>query len=635
MQSPRRTAFVALALVVLVLLLVAAGLRLLFPGGVALAPAAAPDPSARGDVAPDLTAPAPRPPAGLPIRVAPPPAGPEASDARPATFEGRVVGAPTGAGIAGADLTFSRGGAAAAVRSAADGAFRFEPPEPGRWLLAAVTATGYFPFAPEWGHSPVQLDAAPGRHVTGIEIHLTPARELEGRVVDGEGKPVAGAEVRLLGAAGEAALVPIADRFTSDAAGAFRFAAPEGAVLEARKPGFLPGRAEVSTLAMLNGRVVVELGPAHAATGERGPIAGRVVAKGGGPIAGALVVAEGERRFGADIPAAQAVTEADGSFALRELDPGSYRITARAEGRAPGSVRRVEPGTRDVVVELASGGRLRGCVRAASSGAPVAPFTVLVFERRSALRLVPQRSRSVIDAGGCYALDDLEPGPAVAVISAPGFAPSPELAVEIPPPPGEAVRDAALEAGGRLSGVVLDDGSGAPIAGARLGVEGALSSAASTFPVLSEAVTAADGRFELGGLPRRVSILAAAAGHHARILGGVDVPSGGAVGPFEIRLRPAAEGEEPRVDLAGIGVVLAPLGDALAVTSVVVGSGAAEVGLTRGDLVREVDGRPVTELGLGGAIEAIRGAEGTFVVLRVERDGSTLELRVPRRLVRG
>jgi hypothetical protein len=627
MQSPRRTALLGLLAGLALLLAVFLGLRLLEPA----APARAPVRLGEVEAVPSRPA---RPPSGLPIVV---PAVPALSpDLLPASFEGRVVGTVTGAGIDGADLTFSRGGAAASTRTGPDGLFRFEPPEEGRWRLAAVTAPGFLPFAPEWGHSPVQLDAVRGRHVRGIEIHLAPAADLVGRVVDLDGSPVAGAEVRLLGAAGESALVPIRDRFTSGADGTFRFAAPEGAVLEARKDGFLPGRAEIDPLAIVNGQVTVQVGPAHRAFGAAAPVSGQVVAEGGVPVSGALVTAARERGFGvAGVPSAQAVTAADGRFTLPPLDPGSYRVTARAEGHAPDSRRRVAPGADDVVLELAAGGRLRGCVRAAGTGEAVAPFTVLVFARRSALRLSPQRSVSVIDPGGCYALDDLSPGPAAVVISAPGYAPSRELAVEIPVPPAEATADAALEPGGRLAGVVRDAATGAPIAGARLSVEGALSSAASTFPVLSEATTGADGAFVLGSLPRRVSVWAAAAGHHARILGGVDVPPGETAGPVVVALRPIAPGEEPRTELAGIGVVLAPRDDALVVAQVVPQGGGAEAGLAPGDLILEVDGRAVTDLGFSGAIDAIRGPEGTLVVLRIRRGERTFDARAPRRLVRG
>ncbi len=628
MESPRRAATLALAATLAALVLLAIVLR--DRDRPAPARPSPPFPAAPR-AAPLAGVP---PPAGLPIRVLAP-EGTPAPDALPPSFEGRVVSSATGAGIAGADLTFSRAGAAASVRAGPDGAFRFDPPADGRWLLAAVTSPGFLPFAPEWGHSPVQLDAVRGRHVRGIEIHLAPAVELLGRVVDGTGAPVAGAKVHLLGAAGEAALVPIADRFVSDAQGTFRFAAPEGAVVEARKDGFLPGRAEVDVTAMVNRRLTVELGAAHRSLGAAAPVAGRVIARGGAPIPGALVTAAPERAFGAGVPSAQAVTGADGRFELAALDPGSYRVTARAEGRAPGAARHVEPGARDVLLELSEGGRLRGCVRDASSGAPVAPFTVLVFERRSALQLVPQRSRSVIDPGGCYTLDDLHPGRAAVVVSAPGYAPSPELAVDIPATGDEAVADAALEAGGRLTGVVRDDETGAPIAAARLAVEGNLSGAASTFPVLSEATTAADGTFTLTSLPRRVSVHVAAAGHHARILGGVEVPPGAVAGPVEVRLRPTAPGEEPRVDLAGIGAVRAARGDGLAVAQVITGGGAAEVGLRSGDVVLEVDGRPVVELGMSAAIDAIRGPEGTVVVLRIRRGDAVFEAQVPRRLVRG
>jgi hypothetical protein len=596
---------------------------------------AAPGPAAAAPSGP--TAPTAPPPSRLPFRVPAPPAGIAPDDA-PATFEGRVVATDRGTGIGRAELTFARGGAAASTRTDDSGAFRFEPPTAGRWRLAAVTAAGFLPFAPEWGHSSVELDAHPGQHVRGIEIFLAPEVRLEGRVVDEEDRPVAGADVRLLGTAGESALVPVPDRFTTDGAGAFSFVAPEGAVVEARKTGFLPGRAEVTRLGLLNGTVLVRLGPAHGAIGAPAPIAGRVVGPEGAPVEGALVAAEGMGRWGvAGATAAQTLSGADGTFSLDELAPGVYRVTARAEGLAPASSRPVRPGATELVLTLESGGRLRGCVRSAATGAPVAPFTVAVFSRRSALRLFPQRSLSVIDPSGCYLLDDLHAGPAAVVIAAPGHAPSAELPVEIPAPgAGEAVVDAALEPGGGLTGVVVDEESRAPLAGASLEVEGALAAAASTFPVLSSATTDAAGRFTLRGLPRRFSIYAAAAGHHARIVGGVEVASGVTAGPIEVRLRALTPGEEPRVELAGIGAVLAARGEGLVVATVVAGGGAAEAGLTPGDLILSVDGRAVVELGMTGAIDAIRGPEGTFVLLTVRRDeGATRDVRVVRRLVRG
>ncbi|MFT3917545.1 MAG: carboxypeptidase regulatory-like domain-containing protein [Anaeromyxobacteraceae bacterium] len=594
----------------------------------AVGPGPAAQTSAAGGPAtsPAGTAPA----AGLPIRVASP-SGPV--DAEPASFEGRVV-SRAGGPVPGAELTFSRAGAAASVRAGPDGAFSFLPPAEGRWLLQAVTATGFLPFAPEWGHSPVELDARPGLHVRGLEIHLAPAVTLAGKVVDGDGTPVAGAAVRLLGAQSEAALVPIADRFTSDASGAFSFVAPEGALLEARKDGYRPGRAEVDWSAMVNRALTIEVTPMNRRLPPAAAISGKVVARGGGPVAGALVTASHMRFGGEGAAAAQAVSGADGTFTLPEVEMGRYRVTARAEGRAPGSVTRVAPGTTDVVVELGPGSRLRGCVKEASSGRPVAPFTVMVFDRRGALSRDLVRSRSVVDPGGCYALGDLAPGPLAVVVAAPGYGPSTEVAVDLPEA-GDAIADATLTPGGRASGRVVADEDGAAIAGARITVEGTLEGASSTFPALAEATSGADGGFELGGLPGRASLFVAAAGRHARILSGITAAPGTTAGPFEVRLRKVEPGEEPRVDLAGIGVVLSPTDDGLTVGGLAPGGSGAEAGLLRGDVLLAVDGRAVVDLGFAEAVNAIRGPEGTSVLLTLRRGQTTLDLRVVRRLVRG
>jgi C-terminal processing protease CtpA/Prc len=128
--------------------------------------------------------------------------------------------------------------------------------------------------------------------------------------------------------------------------------------------------------------------------------------------------------------------------------------------------------------------------------------------------------------------------------------------------------------------------------------------------------------------------MASAEGHHAAVVAAPPVPDGETRGPVTIALTPLAPGEDPRVELAGIGAQLAKAGDALRVEMVATGGGAAEAGLAVGDLVTEIDGRRVAPLTLGEAIPLLRGPEGTAVVLGVVRDGARVTLAVPRRRVR-
>jgi hypothetical protein len=552
-------------------------------------------------------------------------------------LEGTVVDALSGAGIVGAELTFSLGSAAGSARAGAGGRFRFEPPAPGSWRLAAATAKGYLPFAPEWGYSPVTFDAVPGHLVRGVTIRLDAADPIEGRVLGPDDQPVAGADVRLMGAHREAALVPIADRFTSGPDGRFTFSAPEGAVVEARAEGFMPGRAEVDFLARARGSVTVRLPEQAHPLPPSAPIRGRVVSRDGAPIAGALVAAGRELGFGvADATAAAVLTDDDGRFTLDDLGPGWWRVTARLAGRMPASARRVAPGTKDLVLTLLDGGRLRGCATDAASGEPVVSLTVHLFDVRSALRMVPRESRASIDPSGCYQLDGLTPGRTRVIVSAAGYAPSAPADVDVPEPGrGEAVDDVRLSAGGRLTGVVVSEETGQPIEGARVALEGQLESATSALPALAEAATDAAGRFALSGLPRRASIFVAAAGHHARIVGGIEASPGASVGPITVPLRAAGPDEEPRVDLAGIGVALAANGDGFTITNVAADGGAARAGLARGDVILGVDGRPVLDLGMSEAVEAIRGPEGTVVTLTVRRGERTDTVSVTRTVVRG
>ncbi len=591
--------------------------------------------------APPAPSPAPQVALAPPTAQPPAPVGPAAGhDASPGTaaFTGRVLAFDTDGAVAGAELIFARAGATATARTGQDGAFRFEPPALGPWQLGAVSAPGYLPFAPEWGHSPIALQARAGERVAGLTIHLRRALPCRGLVLAPDGTPVEGAEVRLLGSAASA-LLPLADRFTSDARGEFEFQAPDGAVLEARHPGRAPGRAVLNFAARVSRRLTLRLGEERPGEAPRQAIGGLVVDPSGTGVEGALVAARRQRRRGPgsaeELASAQALSGSDGRFRLGDLEPGSYLVSARRTGHAPAQAARVPAGADDVLLKLRAGAGLRGRVRDRATGAPVTPFTVTIRHpgAPSAVETV-----SVVDAAGEYRLDDLEPGRAMVSASAPFHAPSDEVDVTVPDPPAVATADFELRPGGRIAGQVLDRRTRGPLPGALVQVEGRAGEGGSVIALRGEAATGPDGRFELGGLPSRpLSIMTQADGHHARVLSGLTPPEGGVLGPVVVELTPVEPGEEPQVELAGIGVQLTGHGDALRILRVMPGGGGAEAGLQVGDEILAVDGRPVSDLGLEGSVQAIRGPEGSTVTLRVRHGpgGAQADVVVPRRLVRG
>ena len=622
----RRQAIAALAVAVVAVLLAS----WLWPAGAPPEPPSPPVPSV----------PSRRPAAddGVP--------GPVASGLAPAdipaprgAFEGTVLSRGTGVGIAGAEVTFSRGEAAASVRAAADGSFLFEPPESGRWQLAAASAPGHAPFAPEWGHSPVLLDARPGERVRGLALWLDSLGSYSGRVEDPAGQPVEGAEVRVVGsAAGDRALMPSSEKAVSGPGGAFAISASHGAMLEARHPGFLPGRVTLDLAARSSRRLVLKLGAVTTRTAPTG-ITGRVHS-GGAPVDGALVSARLLQRGGPgsaeDLVAAQGISDAEGRFTLGELGPGRHLLSASREGFAQARAVVARAGE-EATIELGRGGTVVGVVREAGTGRPLPTFRVEVRRGGRGWKLLLGAS-TVVDASGRFELTDLPPGPVTISASAPGHLPAPEAEARIPEHPGVAEVEIRLRRGGRVFGRVTDRTTGRPLPGAQVALEGDGGSEPSLLDAGASAVSGEEGMFVVGGLPARViSLHVSAVGHHSRIVTGIDVPDGGTAGPVEVKLSPVAEGEEPRVELAGIGVTLARQGrSALRIATVVSGGGAAEAGLAPGDEILSVEGRPVSALGMAVAVDLIRGPEDTRVRLVVRRgEAPAAEVWVWRRLVRG
>jgi hypothetical protein len=586
----------------------------------------------------------------VPLRLVPATTTTEDKRAAHGAFEGRVVSATDGAGIGGAEMTFSSDtGGASSVRTGADGRFQFLPGAAGTYQLAVVTAKGYLPFGPEWGQSPIRLTASDGVRISDIVLALTPEVELVGKVLSPDGQPVPGAHIRLLtGRAGESVLFPTDDAFTSDDAGEFRFHAPEGAQVEARHPAYTSARGEVTPSVALSRRLELTLGKRTVATDDGGTrptgterIAGRVVDSRSAPVAGALVSVRTAARayptvFG-DFMGYEALTDAEGNFTVEGLDPGTYDITARQMGLAPARLTDVAAGRRELTLTLSPGTKLVGSVKDGASGAPVASFTVGVMLRIGPLQRESFTQLSFIEPGGRYELAGVPAGSYVVQVVAPGYAPA-EAPVDVPEGATAPVRaDFALSRGARLTGRVVEADSQRPLAQARVSVEGI--SAEGALSVRFDALSDAKGDFAIDGLPpQEVSLYAAAEGHHSRILSNILARPGAP--PLVIALRKTEADEEPQVELVGIGAVLAARDDALVLGQVVAGGGAAEAGLAVGDGILSIDGVSVVELGFGGSINRIRGPENSRVVLRVRRGqagdagpGPVVEIPVTRRRI--
>jgi len=251
-----------------------------------------------------------------------------------------------------------------------------------------------------------------------------------------------------------------------------------------------------------------------------------------------------------------------------------------------------------------------------------------VMRREGAAReLVVERS--IVDASGRFEVR-VRPGDYDLVASASGWAASkPTLA-------SAGARDVELvvTAGATLRGTVVTADGASPIAYARVRRE-SREGGASAQPANAGTVTRSDGTFELTGIPPGpLSVFAAAGGFHPKIEAGMTASDGGTLGPLTIALVKLAPGEQPSLELVGIGIQFAADGDTLRVDRVIAGGGAAAAGIVAGDRIVAVDGLPASDLGVDGAVAEIRGVAGTTITVTLRRGEQLVPLVVERRKLR-
>ena len=451
-------------------------------------------------------------------------------------------------------------------------------------------------------------DLAPQPTPTAPASRAAPLRHraVEGVVTDGDEVPLVGVSVRLVLAAPEGRERTVEHTTRTDAAGHYDLAEatarPER--LEFSAPGYEPRvfeRPEFPQVPRVrwDATLTAEANIHGIVLGPEGPVSGAVLG---------LWVTE------ARTVSTVAQSDESGRFALAVPDgPAPYTLKARhsAQGEASLSV----PGPGEFTVRLPGGGYIEGHV-VDTARDPIQAFAVSAEPQQR--RMMAQSVAQSFDSGdGAFRLGPVGAGRYSVRAAAEGFQPGEPRSVEVEA--GQTLTDVTLvmKASGTLTGRVTDARTRAPIDGA-LVVPAEWSNGDLAESV--GAVTDSDGRYRLKALPgKRSSINVSAEGYRPLLGGGLMVPPG-KTATRDFALTSQRLDQRPVSELTGIGAVLAPRADGVAITQLVEGSPAARL-LNAGDVVVSVDGRPTPGLPLGDVANAIRGELGTEVILLVKRDG--------------
>ncbi len=404
----------------------------------------------------------------------------------PVIVEGRVIDGGSGQGLPGA-LVWPAHDPGNFVFAGAGGAFRLAASASGR-LRFQAHAPGYLPRAATIKGDQALTGRAP-------DLTLEPAAAVAGRVVSGEGEPLAGARLEIVEpnptprrpAFRPDRAIPgeIEARGVSDVEGRFRLGGLRPGAsyrLTAELPGFTSASVEVAGLEAAETR-----GPLRLVLTAGRLLFGRVIDLDERPIAAAEVTFEPAGTTDAPVTVAdnalRALTEASGRFELRwqpvlasasrASAATAINVTARGAGFAPMTVRGVAVPAGHGAVDLGTlilgpGAVIEG-LAVDPRRAPVAGSEVWVANdaRRIDVLAAAVRERgppaAVTGASGRFALPDLTPGREFHLLfDAPGFVPAAVTGVRAPAGGVTVVLEPAVQVSGRVMA------AGGPVDGAEV-----------------------------------------------------------------------------------------------------------------------------------------------------------------------
>lgn len=334
------------------------------------------------------------------------------------------------------------------------------------------------------GHAPVDLGT----------VVLRRGAVLDGQVVDSQGKPIAGCQVRTLPAGGmvlarflAAGAEDESAETLSGADGGFTLTGlPEG------QPVTVVVSAEGYISATLQGVQVPAERPLRVTLSSGSRISGRVVDESGAPVTRAQVLAVPEEPGGGG--AAEHLDE-DGGFVIENLSPGHVTLAVAAPGFQPAQRKGIEvPAGKDVSgleVVVRKGATIEGRVTTAD-GRPVAGTHLRVMpaaDPGGPLLAALGLPEAVADGDGAYQLEGVPEGTRSIVAEERDH---PKVVQTLAVQPGSNHLDFQLADGREVSGRVIDP-QGQPVPGAEV----SLSSRSSAW----YATTGPDGGFRMTAIP--------------------------------------------------------------------------------------------------------------------------------------